>query len=180
MPSTGAPYLETEVPAADQSSNFGIRRTISSNRASARRACPDTRREPCAQASVRPHRRASVSRPRRCSADLRPGFGLYARHRPRCAPAISHGRPSATTNASDRTRLVRPDMAQATRLVRVRKKQHLGFRLVAIPHVWTLRFWRVGRQAPENGNAGGALVCRRILAAIEELQRGRREGEVVN
>jgi len=32
----------------------------------------------------------------------------------------------------------------------------------------------------EEDDIDGALVWRRILAAIEELQRGRREGEAVN
>jgi hypothetical protein len=32
----------------------------------------------------------------------------------------------------------------------------------------------------EEGDADGAAVWRRVLAAIEELQRGRRQGEAVN
>jgi hypothetical protein len=35
-------------------------------------------------------------------------------------------------------------------------------------------------QLLEDGDIDGALVWRRILAAIEELQRGTREGEAVN
>ena len=35
-------------------------------------------------------------------------------------------------------------------------------------------------QLLEDGDIDGALVWRRILAAIEELQRARREGEAVN
>jgi hypothetical protein len=32
----------------------------------------------------------------------------------------------------------------------------------------------------DDGDVGGAAVWRRILAAIEELQRERREGEAIN
>jgi hypothetical protein len=32
----------------------------------------------------------------------------------------------------------------------------------------------------QGGDIDGAMVWRRILAAVDELQRGRREGEAVN
>ncbi len=36
------------------------------------------------------------------------------------------------------------------------------------------------RTAPEQGSLDGAAVWRGILAAIEELRRGKREGEAIN
>ena len=44
----------------------------------------------------------------------------------------------------------------------------------------TLRAAQRADELLEGGDIDGAAVSRRILAAIEELQRGRREGAAVN